>query len=95
SSQQLPADPTTWTLQNVLAWLQQRGFDETVQERFTEQEITGDVLLDLDVQVLKTEIGIMAFGKRARLVAAIGDLKRSLALLRILGRTAGVNKVQG
>ncbi|KAG7097532.1 hypothetical protein E1B28_004874 [Marasmius oreades] len=76
----LPADPATWTLENVLTWLKQRGFDETVAEKFTEQEITGDVLLELDVQVLKNEIGIMAFGKRARLVTAINELKRGMGI---------------
>lgn len=41
-----------------------------------EQEITGDVLLDLDVNLLKTEIGILAFGKRARIANAITELRR-------------------
>lgn len=41
-----------------------------------EQEITGDVLLELDANVLKTEIGIVAFGKRARIVNAITELRR-------------------
>ena len=42
----------------------------------TEQEITGDVLLDLDVNLLKSEIGIPAFGKRMRIANAITDLRR-------------------
>lgn len=42
----------------------------------TEQEITGDVLLELDVNLLKSEIGIMAFGKRMRIANAITDLRR-------------------
>jgi len=42
----------------------------------TEQEITGDVLLELDVTLLKTEIGILAFGKRMRIANAITDLRR-------------------
>lgn len=41
-----------------------------------EQEITGDVLLELDVNLLKSEIGIMAFGKRMRIANAIADLRR-------------------
>ncbi|KAF9266108.1 hypothetical protein L218DRAFT_996886 [Marasmius fiardii PR-910] len=85
----LPADPTTWTLENVLAWLKQRGFDETVAEKFTEQEITGDVLLDLDINVLKNEIGIMAFGKRARLVTAINELKKSMGVGSDAGSPVG------
>jgi hypothetical protein len=42
----------------------------------TEQEITGDVLLELDINLLKSEIGIMAFGKRMRIANAIADLRR-------------------
>jgi hypothetical protein len=42
----------------------------------TDQEITGDVLLELDVNLLKSEIGIMAFGKRMRIANAITDLRR-------------------
>ena len=41
-----------------------------------EQEITGDVLLELDANVLKTEFGIAAFGKRVRIVNAIAELRR-------------------
>lgn len=46
------------------------------QNKIIEQEITGDVLLELDVTLLKTEIGIMAFGKRMRIANAISDLRR-------------------
>ena len=43
---------------------------------FSEQDITGDVLLELDLDLLKTEIGILAFGKRKRIVNAIAELKK-------------------
>lgn len=45
-----------------------------------EQEITGDVLLELDANLLKTEIGIMAFGKRVRISNAIAELRRPPSL---------------
>lgn len=45
---------------------------------FAEQDITGDVLLELDLELLKTEIGIVAFGKRKRIANAITELKTSL-----------------
>jgi hypothetical protein len=41
-----------------------------------EQEITGDVLLELDANLLKSELGIAAFGKRVRIANAISELKR-------------------
>ncbi|KZT70289.1 hypothetical protein DAEQUDRAFT_810744 [Daedalea quercina L-15889] len=68
--------PSEWTVDQVVEWLRSKGFDEGVCEKFIEQEITGDVLLELDANVLKTEIGIVAFGKRARIVNAIADLRR-------------------
>ncbi|KAF5389858.1 hypothetical protein D9757_003677 [Collybiopsis confluens] len=68
--------PSEWTVEQVVDWARSKGFGEDVCEKFTEQEITGDVLLELDVNVLKNEIGIMAFGKRVRISNAISDLKR-------------------
>ncbi|KAJ7786636.1 hypothetical protein B0H16DRAFT_1401843 [Mycena metata] len=68
--------PSEWSVEEVVDWLKSKGFDEDVSDKFTEQEITGDVLLDLDVNLLKTEIGIMAFGKRMRIANAIVDLRR-------------------
>lgn len=53
-----------------------RFFPYTSSDFTAEQEITGDVLLDLDINLLKTEIGIMAFGKRMRIANAITDLRR-------------------
>jgi SAM domain (Sterile alpha motif) len=41
-----------------------------------EHEITGDVLLELDVGILKEELNITAFGKRMRIANAILELRR-------------------
>ena len=49
---------------------------EVVLMCFVEHEITGDVLLELDVSILKEEMGITAFGKRMRIANAIVELKR-------------------
>ncbi|KAF6761909.1 hypothetical protein DFP72DRAFT_877407, partial [Ephemerocybe angulata] len=68
--------PNDWTVDEVVDWLRGRGFDQDVCDKFTEQEITGDVLLELDVNVLKSEIGILAFGKRMRIANAIQELRR-------------------
>ena len=45
--------------------------------RLAEQKITGDVLVELDINLLKEEIGIVAFGNRMRIVNAIAELRRS------------------
>ncbi|KAF7432629.1 polar growth protein [Pleurotus ostreatus] len=68
--------PSDWSVEEVVEWLRSKGFDQDVCDKFTEQEITGDVLLELDVNLLKSEIGIMAFGKRMRIANAITDLRR-------------------
>ncbi|KAL0950372.1 hypothetical protein HGRIS_010337 [Hohenbuehelia grisea] len=68
--------PSEWSVDEVVEWLKSRGFDQDVCDKFTEQEITGDVLLELDANLLKTEIGILAFGKRVRIANAITELRR-------------------
>lgn len=45
-------------------------------EHYAEHEITGDVLLELDVGILKEELNITAFGKRIRIANAILELRR-------------------
>lgn len=68
--------PSEWNVEDVINWLRAKGFDDAVCDRFIEQEITGDVLLELDVGVLKSEIGIVAYGKRIRIANAIAELRR-------------------
>ena len=68
--------PADWNVDEVIDWLRSKGFDEDSCKKFAEQEITGDVLLDLDVSVLKSEIGIIAYGKRMRIANAIAELRR-------------------
>ena len=48
--------------------------------RHAEHEITGDVLLDLDVNMLK-EVDITAFGKRMRIANAIAELRRPPSMM--------------
>ncbi|CAE6471462.1 unnamed protein product [Rhizoctonia solani] len=71
---QTPA--TQWTVPQVIAWLQSKGFDTDIQRAFQENDITGDVLIELDGPALKDELGVTAFGKRMRLLKQIGELKR-------------------
>jgi hypothetical protein len=73
--------PAEWTVEEVVNWLHSKGFDEAVCDKFAEQEITGDVLLELDLAILKSEIGIVAYGKRMRIANAIADLRRPPSIL--------------
>lgn len=83
SSNKQPRDvhPSEWNVEDVIDWLRVKGFDDTVCDKFLEQEITGDVLLELDVGVLKSEIGIVAYGKRIRIANAIAELRRPPSVL--------------
>ena len=73
--------PSEWNVEEVSDWLRAKGFDDMVCDKFIEQEITGDVLLELDVGVLKSEIGILAYGKRIRIANAIAELRRPPSIL--------------
>ncbi|KAJ8489269.1 hypothetical protein ONZ51_g3007 [Trametes cubensis] len=76
ASKRAGTHPSEWSVEEVIEWLKSKGFDQGVCDKFIEQEITGDVLLELDANILKTEIGIAAFGKRVRIVNAITELRR-------------------
>jgi len=68
--------PGCWTVQETVDWLRSKGFEDAVCQKFVEQEIAGDALLNLDVNKLKTEIGIVAYGKRVRIESAIAECRR-------------------
>lgn len=71
-------DPHEWTVEQVVEWGRSKGWDEaSVVSKFAEHEISGDVLMEMDVNILK-EIEILAFGKRFQVANAIKDLKKSL-----------------
>ncbi|CAO3600571.1 unnamed protein product [Absidia cylindrospora] len=64
--------PELWDVPRVCAWLESVGL-ATAVDTFTEQEITGDVLLDLNMDTLK-ELGISAYGRRYKIMTAISKL---------------------
>ncbi|KAG9021534.1 polar growth protein, partial [Tulasnella sp. UAMH 9824] len=70
-------NPVDWTVDQVVEWLKSKKFDDGIVAKFIEHEITGDVLLELDVNMLK-ELDITAFGQRMRISKAINELKRSV-----------------
>ncbi|MBW0520971.1 hypothetical protein O181_060686 [Austropuccinia psidii MF-1] len=51
-----------WTVTKEVEWGKLSGLDDFTLEKFVEHEITGDVLLELDVNSLK-EIDLSAFGR--------------------------------
>ncbi|KAF7726974.1 polar growth protein [Apophysomyces ossiformis] len=68
--------PEDWDTERVAAWLASVGL-ASVADNFIEQEITGDVLLDLTIDSLK-ELGITTYGKRHKIMHAISNLKEDI-----------------
>ncbi|KAG7530680.1 hypothetical protein FFLO_04850 [Filobasidium floriforme] len=73
-------NPHEWGVAEVVEWARSRGFDDAICEKFAEHEITGDVLLELDANLLK-ELEIPQFGKRIKIANAIADLRRPQSTL--------------
>ncbi|CAG8450047.1 14009_t:CDS:2 [Funneliformis caledonium] len=65
--------PSTWDVQKVCQWLDEKGY-HSERKHFIENDITGDILLELNLVTLK-EINISSFGKRIRLKNEIALLK--------------------
>ncbi|KAI8889584.1 hypothetical protein K501DRAFT_266759 [Backusella circina FSU 941] len=63
-----------WTPEQVSLWILQIGFDQDIAYNFKDQEISGDVLLELTLESLK-ELEVSTFGKRFKLLAAINVLR--------------------
>ncbi|KAG2343720.1 hypothetical protein BDR05DRAFT_962839 [Suillus weaverae] len=81
SSPMKSVPPSEWSVEEVVDWLKSKSFGQDVCDKFIEQEITGDVLLELDINLLKAEIGIVAFGKRMRIANAIAELRRPPSII--------------
>ncbi|KAI5476458.1 hypothetical protein MNV49_007705 [Pseudohyphozyma bogoriensis] len=78
ATKSLPYDPTLWGVDEVVEWGKSKGFDALTLGKFQEHEISGDVLLEMDVAMLK-EIDLTAFGRRVHIYNAIKELKARLA----------------
>ncbi|KAL0093218.1 hypothetical protein F4703DRAFT_1730435 [Phycomyces blakesleeanus] len=67
-----------WDVEQVANWLIVVGLG-MVADLFIEQEITGDILLDLTIDSLK-ELGITTYGKRYKVMNAINKLKNKQSI---------------
>ncbi|ORZ06865.1 hypothetical protein BCR42DRAFT_456204 [Absidia repens] len=61
--------PEDWSAEQVSIWLGLMGFSD-IAVTFQDQEITGDILLELNVDSLK-ELDVTTFGKRFKIYNAI------------------------
>ncbi|KAF9287842.1 hypothetical protein BGZ68_001191 [Mortierella alpina] len=70
-----------WTVETTGQWLLNNGYEDTVQ-CFKDNDITGDVLLDLTHDTLK-DMGMHSTGRRIRLLKMIAELRLHVADLTI------------
>lgn len=71
-----------WSSDQVALWLIDVGFDKRLADTFKEQEITGDILLELTLDSLK-ELQIDTFGKRFKIHGAITALKKETKNIKV------------
>lgn len=69
-----PSAVLVWTPQDVYAYLSSLGFDSDVCSKFVEHKITGKILLELELALLK-ELDITSFGTRFELNKVIQSLR--------------------
>jgi hypothetical protein len=74
--------PASWNVDQVANWLDSVGLSSVVPE-FRKHEITGDVLLDLNITMLK-ELDISSFGRRYHIMQAISNLRTNNVLTSTL-----------
>ncbi|KAH8731428.1 hypothetical protein GQ44DRAFT_642539 [Phaeosphaeriaceae sp. PMI808] len=80
------AEVRAWTSRDVATWMYQNGFDNDVINKFSLHDITGAVLLDLQLDDLK-ELEIQSFGKRHQLWHQIDSLRTADGLMSPVAAT--------
>lgn len=71
------AEIRNWAPGQVAHWLYIGGYDNSTIEKFLINDITGDVLLKLQIDDLK-ELDILSFGKRHQLMGSIDHLRETM-----------------
>lgn len=64
-----------WTSYQVIDWMVDCDMDASTIDCFEANDINGDVLLDLQFEHLRDQLGIQSFGKRHQLWSAICSLR--------------------
>lgn len=76
-SQVEEAEIRKWSPSQVAHWMHIAGYDGTVIDQFLINDITGSVLLSLQIDDLK-ELGIQSFGKRHQIMTSIDHLRNTM-----------------
>ncbi|KAJ3381244.1 hypothetical protein HDU80_001879 [Chytriomyces hyalinus] len=75
----LPADPINWTEEETAQWILEKFGNPTLSSLALNQKINGRVLLLMERQDLKSELGLQTFGEQRLFEEAIAELQRKSA----------------
>ena len=67
-----------WEPTEVAKWLRMAAYPDRVVNIFMENDISGNVLLDLNNDLLKHDLGFKSFGARHQLMSSINHLKETM-----------------
>ncbi|KAJ3316523.1 hypothetical protein HDU76_001734 [Blyttiomyces sp. JEL0837] len=67
-----------WSCEQVVLWGMEKRFDESILDFLRQNEIDGSILHSLDRDTMKTEMGVLDFRSRAKLLQGIELLRESL-----------------
>ena len=67
--------PRAWTTAQVVEWLSSVGVNKLVQKKFSYHDVDGQLLLEVNEDDLKEDLGVQRKQDRNRLIAAIRSLK--------------------
>ncbi|KAK6334180.1 hypothetical protein TWF696_002681 [Orbilia brochopaga] len=70
------AELENWSPSQVCEWMRTIGFEETLIEKFRQNDISGAILMQLKWEDLK-ELDIQSFGKRIELWSELNHLRKS------------------
>ncbi|KAG0088792.1 Adaptor for signal transduction [Podila epicladia] len=76
-----------WSVDTTGQWLNSNGFEDSIQS-FKDNDITGDILLDLTHDTLK-DMGMHSTGRRIRLLKMIAELRLHVADLALQDAVEG------
>ncbi|XHG06471.1 hypothetical protein AWENTII_009664 [Aspergillus wentii] len=86
-SQVEEAEIRNWAPGQVAHWMHIAGYDDSVIEKFLINDISGSVLLNLQIDDLK-ELSIHSFGKRYQIMGSINHLRSTMLKTRPESRRA-------
>merc|ERR1711959_300949 len=67
--------PRAWTTAQVVEWLSSVGMNKLVQKKFSYHNVDGQLLLEVNEDDLREDLGVRQRRDRNRLIAAILSLK--------------------